>query len=158
MENEERLNNLKKQIFYEFLDITGRVMVLVKYSPDVIIGNRGFIGEEKESGIILAFNPKMKFTWDEYGILTTLVFGVASQKCFIPAGSIEAVYSPELNAQFIAAIRERSSAQDIAGSEIGSEDSAAGAKNGTKTVIEADKKIISVDFVHKKKLNKDEHE
>jgi hypothetical protein len=158
MEYEERLNNLKKQIFYEFLDMAGRVMVLVKYSPDVVIGNRGFIGEEKESGIILVFNPKMKFTWDEYGISTTLVFGAAAQKCFIPAGSIEAVYSAELNAQFVAAVHERQMAKDIAGSETGSEGPSAGTRNSTKIVTEADKKIISVDFVHKKKLNKDENE
>jgi len=158
MENEERLNNLKKQIFYEFLDIAGRVMVLVKYSPNVVIGNRGFIGEEKESGIILVFNPKMTFTWDEYGISASLVFGAAPQKCFIPAGSIEAVYSAELNAQFVAAVHERQTARDLAGSETGNKCTATGAENSTKTAKEADKKIISVDFVHKKKLNKDENE
>jgi hypothetical protein len=154
MEHEERLNNLKKQIFFEFLDMAGRVMVLVRYSPDVVIGNRGFIGEEKKSGIILVFNPKMKFTWDEYGILATLVFGSASQKCFIPAGSIEAVYSAELNAQFVAAVHGRKTANDTAGSVPESEGTDAGTKTGTG----ADKKIISVDFVHKKKLNKDENE
>jgi hypothetical protein len=154
MENEERLNNLKKQIFYEFLDMAGRVMVLVKYSPDVVIGNRGFIGEERESGIILVFNPKMKFTWDEYGISATLVFGAAPQKCFIPAGSIEAIYSAELNAQFVAAVHGRKMANDTAGSVTENE----GPDAGTKTGTGADKKIISVDFVHKKKLNKDENE
>jgi hypothetical protein len=154
MEHEERLNNLKKQIFYEFLDMAGRVMVLVKYSPDVVIGNRGFIGEERESGIILVFNPKMKFTWDEYGISATLVFGAAPQKCFIPAGSIEAVYSAELNAQFVAAVHGRKTANDTTGSLTESE----GPDAGTTTSTGADKKIINVDFVHKKKLNKDENE
>jgi len=158
MEYEERLNNLKKQIFYEFLDMAGRVMVLVKYSPDVVIGNRGFMGEEKESGIILVFNPKMKFTWDEDGISTTLVFGAAPQKCFIPAGSIEAVYSAELNAQFVAAVHERQKAKEIAESQTGSEGPSAGTKNSIKIVTEARKKIVRVDFVHKKKLNKDENE
>jgi len=158
MEYEERLNNLKKQIFYEFLDMAGRVMVLVRYSPDVVIGNRGFIGEERESGIILVFNPKMKFSWDEDGISTTLVFGAAPQKCFIPAGSIEAVYSPELNTQFVAAVHQQQTAKDIAGSETASEGPSAGTKKSTTIVAEADKKIISVDFVHKKKLNKDENE
>jgi len=154
MDNEERLNNLKKQIFFEFLDMAGRVMVLVKHSPDVVIGNRGFIGEEKESGIILVFNPKMKFTWDEYGISATLVFGAVPQKCFIPAGSIEAIYSAELNAQFVAAVHGRKMANDTAGSVTENE----GPDAGTKTGTGADKKIISVDFVHKKKLNKDENE
>jgi len=154
MDHEERLNNLKKQIFFEFLDMAGRVLVLVKYSPDVVIGNRGFIGEEKESGIILVFNPKMKFTWDEYGISATLVFGAAPQKCFIPAGSIEAIYSAELNAQFVAAVHGRKMANDTAGSVTENE----GPDAGTKTGTGADKKIISVDFVHKKKLNKDENE
>ncbi len=50
MENKERIGDLKRHIFYELLDMAGRVMVLVKYSPDVVIGNRGFVGEEKETG------------------------------------------------------------------------------------------------------------
>ncbi len=153
MENEERLNNLKKHIFYEILDMAERVMVLVRYSPEVIIGNRGFVGEEKDTGIILVFNPGMKFNWDESGISAALVFGATPQKCFIPAGSVAAVYSPELNVQFVAGGSERNPSKDAVRYEAGS--APAVLKNGAKTVM-ADKNIINVDFVHKKKLGRDE--
>lgn len=96
------LNNLKKHIFFEFLNMVGRVFIVVRYSDRVIIGNRGFTSEEKEKGIILVFNLKMKFHWDEHGINATLVFGTTPQKCFIPETDIIAIYSPELNAQFVA--------------------------------------------------------
>lgn len=95
------LNNLKKHIFFEFLNLVGRAFILVRYSDDVILGNRVFTAEEKENGIILVFNPKMNFMWDDYGITATLVFGTSPQKCFVPAADITAVYSPELNAQFV---------------------------------------------------------
>ena len=155
MENKERIGDLKRHIFYELLDMAGRVMVLVKYSPDVVIGNRGFVGEEKEAGIILVFNPKMKFTWDEFGITATLVFGATPQKCFVPADNIAAVYSPELNAQFITSNQER---------RAGAEQDASVAGEGSKPVkrtgvaqkhaADSGKNVISVDFV-KKTLIKD---
>lgn len=149
MENEERINNLKKHLFYELLDMAGRVMVLVKYSPGVIIGNRGFVGKEKEAGIVLVFTPKMKFTWDDYGIAATLAFGSAPQKCFIPAGSIAAVYSPELNVQFVSSVSERQAAKGVAVPQKGVDEVPEGEVGGN---------VISVDFVHRKKLNKDENE
>lgn len=96
------INALKRHIFFEFLDLAGRAYILVKYSEEVILGKRGFTAEEKENGIVLVFNPRMNFTWDEAGITATLVFGASPQKCFIPVGSIAAVYSSELGAHFIA--------------------------------------------------------
>lgn len=99
---DSNLNNLKKHIFFEFLNLVGRAFILVRYSEDVILGNRGFTAEEKENGIILVFNSKMNFLWDDYGITATLVFGTSPQKCFVPVDDIIAVYSPELNAQFMA--------------------------------------------------------
>ena len=43
----------------------------------------------------------MNFQWDDYGITATLVFGSSPQKCFVPVDDIAAVYSSELNTQFI---------------------------------------------------------
>lgn len=101
----DNLNSLKKHIFFEFLNLVGRAFVLVRYSDNVVLGNRGFTAEEKENGIILVFNSKMNFLWDDYGIKATLVFGTSPQKCFLPVDDIIAVYSPELNAQFMASPR-----------------------------------------------------
>lgn len=98
---DSNLNHIKKHVFFEFMNLAGRVFVLVRYSDNVILGSRGFTAEEKENGIVLVFNSRMNFLWDDYGITVTLVFGTSPQKCFIPLDDIIAVYSPELNAQFV---------------------------------------------------------
>jgi hypothetical protein len=101
METAAGLNSLKKHVFYELLHIGGRVFVLVRNSEHVVLGNRGFTPDERENGIVLVFNTGMNFQWDDYGITATLVFGSSPQKCFIPVDDITAVYSSELNTQFI---------------------------------------------------------
>lgn len=94
------LTDLKKHVFFELLDLSGRVFIHVRYSDEVMIGERGFLAEEKEKGLILVFNSKMKFEWNEQGIAATLGFGPKTEKCFIPSESIISVFSPDLNAQF----------------------------------------------------------
>jgi len=101
METAAGLNRLKKHVFYELLHIGGRVFMLVRYSEQVVLGNRGLTAAERENGIVLVFNTGMNFQWDDYGITATLVFGSSPQKCFIPVDDIAAVYSSELNVQFI---------------------------------------------------------
>ena len=100
---DQKLNELKKKVFHEILDIVGRVFIVARYSEHVIIGKRGFTEEEQKDGMVLVFNVHMKFVWDESGISSTLVFGTTSQKCFVPAEDIVAIYSPELQCQFISA-------------------------------------------------------
>ena len=94
------LTDLKKHVFFELLDMAGRVFIHVRYSDDVLIGDRGFLAEEKEKGLVLVFNAGMKFEWNEQGISATLGFGPKTEKCFIPPESIISVFSPDLNAQF----------------------------------------------------------
>ena len=94
------LTDLKKHIFFELLDLAGRVFVLVQHSDTVVIGERGFLPEEKERGLVLVFNRSMNFEWNAQGISATLGFGPKNEKCFIPSESIVTVFSPDLNAQF----------------------------------------------------------
>jgi len=101
METAAGLNNLKKHVFFELLHIGGRVFILVRYSEHVVLGNRGLTAGERENGIVLVFNQGMNFQWDDYGITATLVFGSSPQKCFIPVDDIAAVYSSDLNTQFM---------------------------------------------------------
>lgn len=101
------LDDLKKEVFFSLLNLAGRVYIAIEYGDDVLIGRRGFMPEEKEHGLILVFNNKMKFTWDDYGISTTLVFGQTPEKCFVPQERIVSVFSPELNVQFSAAPQPR---------------------------------------------------
>ena len=94
--------------------MAGRVFVVARYSEDVIIGNRGFTQDEKKNGIVLVFNKSMNFTWDEFGIASTLVFGTSPQKCFVPSDDIVAIYSPELQSQFITALK---TGEELSGSK-----------------------------------------
>ena len=98
----EKMNELKKTIFHQMLEMAGRVFIVSRYSENVVIGKRGFTGDEKTNGVVLVFNKSMNFVWDEWGISSTLVFGTSPQKCFIPSDDIVAIYSPELNSQFVA--------------------------------------------------------
>ncbi|GAB4406854.1 MAG: hypothetical protein OHK0032_02000 [Thermodesulfovibrionales bacterium] len=95
------INELKKTVFYGMLDLAGRVFIVVRYSDNVVIGNRGFTMEEIKNGLVLVFNQRMNFSWDDSGITASLVFGTSPQKCFIPVDDIVMIYSPELNSQFI---------------------------------------------------------
>jgi hypothetical protein len=95
------LNDIKKQVFYDMLELAGRVFIVVRYSDNVVIGKRGFLPEEKEKGLVLVFNRMMNFEWSESGISATLGFGTKTEKCFIHPDDIFAVFSPELSAQFI---------------------------------------------------------
>ncbi|MBI5847115.1 MAG: hypothetical protein HZB31_04070 [Nitrospirae bacterium] len=137
----DTLEELKKQVFYDLLNIAGRVYIAVRYGEDVVVGKRGFLPQEREKGLILVFNQKMNFIWDEFGISTTLAFGTTAEKCFIPQESIFTIFSPELNAQFTVDPGEQTKVPEKKAEkkmEIA----------GKKTL--SDKKVISVDF--KKKL------
>jgi len=135
----ETLEELKKQVFYDMLNIVGRVFIAVRYGEDVIIGRRGFLPQEREKGLVLVFNRKMHFTWDDAGIATTLAFGTTPEKCFIPQESIITVFSPELNAQFSTLQEEGKDA-----------------RKPQKTIKSAEKKnapdtkVINIDFRKKK--------
>ncbi len=107
-----RMNELKKTIFNEMLDMAGRVFVVARHSESVMIGNRGFTEDEKKNGIVLVFNRSMSYLWDDSGISSTLVFGTSPQKCFIPADDIMAIYSPELNSQFTTTLQTLKENQD----------------------------------------------
>jgi hypothetical protein len=135
----DTLEELKKQVFYDLLNIAGRVYIAIRYGEDVIIGKRGFLPQEREKGLVLVFNQKMNFTWDSYGISTTLAFGTTPEKCFIPQENIMTIFSPELNAQFSALSAE---------GEISKEPQKKIKTAEKKT--SPDKKVISVDFKKKK--------
>lgn len=95
----KRVNDLKKHTFFEILELAGRVFIIVDYDENVIIGKRGFLPEEKERGLVLVFNNKMKFSWDDNSISATLVFGSSPEKCYIPVNAVAGVFSPDLRIQ-----------------------------------------------------------
>lgn len=131
------INDLKKQVFYEMLNLAGRVYIHVQHSEDVVIGDRGFLPEEKERGIVLVLNNRMEFEWDEEGISVNLVFGSTKQKCFIPADQILSIVSPDLSAQFSVSLEERSK-------------ESATVESAKKEKAGKGEKVIKVDFQKKK--------
>lgn len=136
------LDELKRHVFFEFLNLAGRAYIIVKYSKRVILGRRGFTDKEKVDGLILVFNSNMNFIWDDVGIKGTLIFGNSPLKCFIPVEDIILIYSPELDAQFatqLSADIEKTGEDKAEEPEIKSE------------FEEGQKKVIKVDFTKKRK-------
>jgi hypothetical protein len=127
MDNE--MNGLKKEVFYRLLDMAGRVFVFVRYSGDAKIGRRGFLPEEKKNGIILVFNGRMNFSWEDDAITARLVFGAAPEDCYIPVKDIVSVYSPELQTQLITAPEGQKTAE-----------------TGKDETHKENQKVIKVDF------------
>jgi hypothetical protein len=100
-------NQLKylQNLFYDLLNDFGRVYVVVKYSENTTIGNRGFTEEEKENGLVLIFNLKnhKSLKWNEDGsIITALGFGAANrpEKCYLHADDIVSVFSPDARVKY----------------------------------------------------------
>jgi hypothetical protein len=94
-----------QNLFYDMLNDYGRVFVVVKHSERTVIGSRGFTDEEKENGLVLAFNSKNYKTlqWTEDGsIVTTLGFGSNNkvENCFLHSDDIISVYSPDAKIKF----------------------------------------------------------
>ncbi len=138
------LNELKKRIFFDMLDLVGRVFIVARHSPDVVIGKRGFLPEEKKKGIVLVFNRRMNFEWGANAISAKLVFGAVTHECFIPLEAIISIFSPELSAQFSVSPEVASSAGD----KIITEKTLS--KPSDKQVKSADDKVVRIDFNKKK--------
>lgn len=97
----ERLNYLKRTIFFEILEMAGRVFIIVDYDESVVIGKRGFLPEEKERGLVLVFNKRMSFAWQADALVANLVFVDKPEKCYIPINFITGVFSPDLRIQMV---------------------------------------------------------
>ena len=94
-----------QNLFYDLLNDYGQVYIVVKYSDNSTIGNRGFTEEEKKKGIFLVFNQKnyKNLQWTEDGsIITTLGFGVNNkpEKCFLYFDDIVSVFSSDARVRF----------------------------------------------------------
>jgi len=100
-------NQLKylQYLFYELLNDYGQVHLVIKYSENSSIGNRGFTDEEKQKGLVLIFNQHnhKNLQWTEEGsVMTTLGFGGNNtpEKCFLQFDDIVSVFSPYAKIRF----------------------------------------------------------
>lgn len=134
----QAMNLLKRHIFFELMDLAGRAFLVVAYSERVIIGKRGFLPEEKEKGLVLVLNPTMNFSWDDDGVTAKLMFGATPHECYVPADMITAIYSPELNAQFVVPPAQTAHTPEAATAELDHKQ-------------DDSSKVVRVDFTKKKK-------
>lgn len=139
---EKMIDKLKREVFERIMEMTGRVFILVKHSDQVRVGRRGFSEEEKQSGLVLVFNSKMSFAWNDGGIEGTLLFGGKPEICHIPSECITLVYSPELGAQFYANPVRDSAEQTL-------KKIVAATETPTDENAEKETKVIKVDFSKK---------
>jgi hypothetical protein len=135
-------DDIKRDVFYRLLDLSGRVYVVVQHSDGVVIGRRGFTEEERQHGLVLVFNRNMRFTWDTDGIHATLVFGGVAEKCYIPVRDILAIYSPDAKVQLTidpSYVEEKAPDEltDVSGEQH---------DHHRSVHVERDGKVIKVDF------------
>jgi hypothetical protein len=136
------MGELKRTVFFGMLELADRVFIVVQHSENVVIGNRGFTEDEMKKGLVLVFNSRMQFSWDDSGVSTTLVFGTTPQKCFIPIDDVMVIYSPELNAQFMAGPLQLPKGEDSRKEDTGKAQKAFKVSEGSK--------VVKVDFKKKK--------
>ena len=94
-----------QNLFYDLLNDYGQVYIVIRYSENSDIGNRGFTEEEKKKGIVLIFNPRnhKNLQWTEEGsIIAALGFGANNkpEKCFLHFDDIVSVFSPYAKVRF----------------------------------------------------------
>jgi hypothetical protein len=94
-----------QNLFYDLLNDYGQVYIVVKYSGNTVIGDRGFTEDEKKKGIVLVFNQKNhhNLQWTEDGsIIAALGFGNGNkpEKCFFHYDDIVSVFSPYAKVRF----------------------------------------------------------
>ncbi len=132
-----------QNLFYDLLNDFGRVYVVVKYSENTTIGNRGFTEEEKKNGLVLVFNLKNNkdLQWNEDGsIITALGFGAVNrpEKCYLHADDIVSVFSPDARVKY-----DRWDVRDAAGQSE--------AIKGSEEEKSEEEKIVSLDGFRKAK-------
>ncbi|MBW0435341.1 ClpXP protease specificity-enhancing factor SspB [Leptospira yasudae] len=81
------LRKFKRSLFDLYWDQFGTFYLQAVPHPQLVIGKRGLVGDEKESGIVLVFGPKggvRRLDLQEEWIYAELQFGYIWEEVFIP--------------------------------------------------------------------------
>ncbi|PJZ57353.1 ClpXP protease specificity-enhancing factor SspB [Leptospira barantonii] len=81
------LRKFKRSLFDLYWDRFGTFYLHALPHPQLVIGKRGLVGDEKESGIVLVFSPKggvRNLDAGEEWIYAELQFGYTWEEIFIP--------------------------------------------------------------------------
>ncbi|PJZ70621.1 stringent starvation protein B [Leptospira perolatii] len=86
LEEVRNLRELKKQLFSLYWERFGTFYLHAMPHPDLKIGNRGLVGEEAESGIVLVIGPRAArdIRLEEEFVYAELQFGYAWEHVYIP--------------------------------------------------------------------------
>ncbi|TGK33878.1 stringent starvation protein B [Leptospira gomenensis] len=81
------LRKFKRELFDLYWESFGTFFLHAAPHPKLVIGKRGLVGEEKETGVVLVFSPKggtRNLDLREEWIYAELQFGYAWEEVFIP--------------------------------------------------------------------------
>lgn len=131
----QALREFKSSIFDLFWEKFGTFYIHILPHPNLEVGNRGLIGNENESGIVLVFGPhavKSISSQKEY-LYAELQFGYNWEKLIIPWDCIFGIYDKNQNS----VIKMRVFSDNIDFSEY---------KDDENKKENKDSKVIQVDF------------
>lgn len=94
------LRSFKKKMFDLYWETYGTFYLHALPHPNLDLGKRGLVGEEKENGIILVFGPKAVRSLEirEDHLFAELQFGYNWDSLFIPWDSLFRLYDKTQNA------------------------------------------------------------
>lgn len=93
-----RLNVLK-----EILNSYEKFFIHLMPHPNLIIGSRGLIGEEKKNGLVLVFSSYSydKLSIDEDSITVNMKFSGSWESLYIPVDAVSAVFNDPVKPEFM---------------------------------------------------------
>ncbi len=88
---------LKKSILDDLFRKTTSFFIHCTPHPDLVLGSRGLINNEKTEGIVLIFGPysTRNLTWDDDSIYCEMQFGTQWQQVVIPYLCISRMYDKD---------------------------------------------------------------
>ena len=96
----KELREFKSEVIELYWEKFGTFYLHIMPHPDLEIGRRGLVGEEKELGIILVLGPKAvkDYFLDEKNLYCELQFGFTWEKLTLPWDCLFRVYDKAQNA------------------------------------------------------------
>ena len=98
-EDIRQLREFKSEIIEVYWERFGTFYLHLMPHPDLVIGKRGLVGDEKEMGIILVLGPKAvkSYTLDETFLYCELQFGYTWEKITAPWDCVFRLYDKTQN-------------------------------------------------------------
>lgn len=141
-EDRKLIREFKVKLFEMYWEKFGTFYMHLVPHPNLVIGSRGLLKEEKETGIVLVFGPQAvkEVNTDKEFLFAELQFGFKWEKLVIPWDSIFRIYD---KSQY-SITQMRVFSDEIAPQEAKDKPASAKVKQSS-----SDPKVIEVDFTKK---------